>query len=155
MVVAAERHGMQVMWTLLHYGMPDDVDMFSPEFPERFARFSAEVAKFMQSHSRRLPFYTPVNEISFFSWAAGEVGWFRPFGRGRGGQVKRQLIKAVIASCEAIDLVRFLFRPFVRWNPYSTPNPRLFLCSSSTPPGGGVHGMCGFWAAQSAMRQLR
>ena len=102
MVVAAERHRMQVMWTLLHYGVPDDVDMFSPEFPERFARFSAETAKFIQSHSRRLPFYTPVNEISFFSWAAGEVGWFSPFAKSRGGELKRQIIKAVIASCEAL-----------------------------------------------------
>jgi len=102
MVVAAERQGMQVMWTLLHYGVPDDVDMFSPEFPTRFARFSAEVAKFIQSHSRRLPFYTPVNEISFFAWAAGEVAWFAPFGRGRGAELKRQLIRAAIAACEAV-----------------------------------------------------
>jgi beta-glucosidase/6-phospho-beta-glucosidase/beta-galactosidase len=102
MVVAAERHGMQVMWTLLHYGVPDDVDMFSDEFPARFARFSSEVAKFIQSHSSRLPFYTPVNEISFFCWAAGEVGWFFPFARGRGGELKRQLVRAAIAACEAI-----------------------------------------------------
>jgi beta-glucosidase/6-phospho-beta-glucosidase/beta-galactosidase len=102
MVVAAERHGMQVMWTLLHYGVPDDVDVFSTEFPQRFARFSGEVAKFIRSHSTRLPFYTPVNEISFLAWAAGEVGWFSPFGRGRGGELKRQLIKAAIASCDAV-----------------------------------------------------
>ena len=55
----------------------------------------------------------------------------------------------------ANDLTQFLLRPLVRWNPYQTPNPRLFLCSSSTPPGGGVHGMCGYWAAQSALRYLR
>ena len=55
----------------------------------------------------------------------------------------------------ANDLVQFLFRPFVRWNPYTTPHPGLFLCSSSTPPGGGVHGMCGYWAAQAALRRLR
>ena len=36
--------------------------------------------------------------------------------------------------------------------PYSTPNPRLFLCSASTPPGGGVHGMCGYYAAHAALR---
>lgn len=46
---------------------------------------------------------------------------------------------------------QFFFRPTRRWNPYTTPNRRLFLCSSSTPPGGGVHGMCGYWAAQAAL----
>ena len=55
----------------------------------------------------------------------------------------------------ANTLMQFLFRPLPRWNPYTTPNPRLFLCSSSTPPGGGVHGMCGYWAAQSALNRLR
>jgi phytoene dehydrogenase-like protein len=52
----------------------------------------------------------------------------------------------------ANDLAQFFFRPTLRWDPYSTPNPRLFICSSSTPPGGGVHGMCGYWAAQSALK---
>jgi phytoene dehydrogenase-like protein len=54
----------------------------------------------------------------------------------------------------ANSLRQFLLRPFPRWNPYSTPNPRLFLCSSSTPPGGGVHGMCGYWAARTALRRV-
>ena len=44
----------------------------------------------------------------------------------------------------ANDLAQFLFRPSWRWDSYSTPNPQLFLCSSSTPPGGGVHAMCGY-----------
>jgi phytoene dehydrogenase-like protein len=49
--------------------------------------------------------------------------------------------------------VRQLFaRPVARAVPYSTPLPGVFLCSSSTPPGGGVHGMCGYWAAQAALR---
>lgn len=52
------------------------------------------------------------------------------------------------------DLSQFFFRPTRRWDPYSTPNPRLFLCSSSTPPGGGVHGMCGYWGAQSALSRV-
>jgi phytoene dehydrogenase-like protein len=52
------------------------------------------------------------------------------------------------------DLAQLFFRPVARFDPYSTPNPRLFLCSSSTPPGGGVHGMCGFFAARSAQRRL-
>ena len=51
------------------------------------------------------------------------------------------------------DLLQTLARPFPRWDPYATPNPRLYLASSATPPGGGVHGMCGFWAARSALRR--
>ncbi len=52
------------------------------------------------------------------------------------------------------DLAQFLFRPVPRLNPYTTPNPRLFLCSSSTPPGGGVHGMCGYHAASTVLARL-
>jgi len=52
----------------------------------------------------------------------------------------------------ANDLAQFLARPVARWNPYTTPNRRLFICSSATPPGGGVHGMSGYWAARSALR---
>jgi phytoene dehydrogenase-like protein len=49
---------------------------------------------------------------------------------------------------------QFLTRPFAKLDPYATPNERIFLCSSSTPPGGGVHGMCGYWAAKSALRRV-
>ncbi|MFO0728154.1 MAG: NAD(P)/FAD-dependent oxidoreductase [Myxococcota bacterium] len=52
------------------------------------------------------------------------------------------------------DLGQLFTRPVARWDPYSTPNPRLFLCSHATPPGGGVHGMCGYFAAESALRRL-
>jgi phytoene dehydrogenase-like protein len=52
----------------------------------------------------------------------------------------------------ANTLAQVLARPMLRWDPYATPNPRIFLCSSSTPPGGGVHGMCGYGAARSALR---
>lgn len=53
-----------------------------------------------------------------------------------------------------IDIRQLFTRPVARLDPYSTPDPRLFLCSSSTPPGGGVHGMCGWHAAHSALRRL-
>jgi phytoene dehydrogenase-like protein len=51
------------------------------------------------------------------------------------------------------DLGQLFTRPVPKLDPYATPVPGLFLCSSATPPGGGVHGMCGYFAAQSALRQ--
>jgi len=52
------------------------------------------------------------------------------------------------------DFSQLFTRPVARLDPYSTPHPRLFICSASTPPGGGVHGMCGYHAARSALRRL-
>ena len=46
--------------------------------------------------------------------------------------------------------LQLLMRPFSRLNPYTTPDPAIYLCSSSTPPGAGVHGMCGYNAAKAA-----
>jgi phytoene dehydrogenase-like protein len=46
-------------------------------------------------------------------------------------------------------------RPMIRLHPYSTPARGLYICSSSTPPGGGVHGMCGYFAARAALRRRR
>ena len=48
-----------------------------------------------------------------------------------------------------------LSRPTMRWNPYTTPCEGLYLCSASTPPGGGVHGMCGVGAAGAVLDRLR
>lgn len=54
------------------------------------------------------------------------------------------------------ELDQLFTRPVAQVTPYATPNPRLFLCSASTPPGGGVHGMAGWYAAQAALgRPLR
>lgn len=52
------------------------------------------------------------------------------------------------------DLLQLFTRPVARLNPYTTPNPRVLICSASTPPGGGVHGMCGYHAAKTALRRL-
>jgi phytoene dehydrogenase-like protein len=49
------------------------------------------------------------------------------------------------------DLRQLFTRPVARLVPYTTPNPDIYICSSATPPGGGVHGMCGYWAARAAL----
>ena len=51
------------------------------------------------------------------------------------------------------NMVSALTGPALRWNPWSTPIPKAYLCSSATPPGGGVHGMAGFYAARTVLRR--
>jgi phytoene dehydrogenase-like protein len=53
----------------------------------------------------------------------------------------------------AADITQLFTRPVARLDPYTTPNPSVYLCGASTPPGGGVHGMCGFYAARSVLRR--
>ena len=52
------------------------------------------------------------------------------------------------------DLRQLFTRPTVRLTPYATPDRKLFICSASTPPGGGVHGMGGYFAARAALRRV-
>ena len=51
------------------------------------------------------------------------------------------------------DITQLFTRPVARISPYSTPNPTIYICSSSTPPGGGVHGMGGYNAAQKVLKE--
>jgi phytoene dehydrogenase-like protein len=55
-------------------------------------------------------------------------------------------------SAGAMTVRQTLFRPTMSWTPYTTPNPRLYLCSAATPPGPGVHGMAGWNAARTVLR---
>lgn len=52
------------------------------------------------------------------------------------------------------DLLQLFTRPVPRWSPYTTPAANIYICSASTPPGGGVHGMCGYFAALAALRRM-
>jgi beta-glucosidase/6-phospho-beta-glucosidase/beta-galactosidase len=102
MIDAAREEGVQIVWDLCHYGWPDDLDIYAPAFVDRFARFCRAVAVHVRDSSAEVPLYTPINEISFFAWAAGEVGWFFPYGKGRAPELKRQLIRACVAGIEAV-----------------------------------------------------
>jgi glycosyltransferase involved in cell wall biosynthesis len=99
---AVREMDMQVIWDLCHYGYPDNLDLFSPEFPRRFSRMCAAFAKFYASETDQTAFFCPVNEISFFSWGGGDVGYLNPFAHGRGFELKVQLARASIEAMEAI-----------------------------------------------------
>jgi beta-glucosidase/6-phospho-beta-glucosidase/beta-galactosidase len=105
MLRAARRAGTQVIWDLCHYGWPDHIDIWSDDFVERFAAFAAAAARLVGSESDFPPFFCPVNEISFWSWAGGETGGFAPFVCGMGSDLKRQLVRAAMAAVAAIRSV--------------------------------------------------
>lgn len=105
MVRAALETGIQVIWDLLHFGWPDHVDVFAPEFPERLAALAHGFAQVIAEEGDPHPAVAPVNEISFLSFAAGEAGFFPPYANGRGDELKRQLVAASLAAGRAFRAV--------------------------------------------------
>jgi glycosyltransferase involved in cell wall biosynthesis len=95
--------GTEVIWDLLHYGWPDDIDVWTPAFVTRFAAFAAAAARHLgPAGPGERRFYAPVNEISFLAWGGGDAAYLNPFARGRGHELKVQLARASIAAMEAI-----------------------------------------------------
>jgi beta-glucosidase/6-phospho-beta-glucosidase/beta-galactosidase len=105
MLKAAREADVEVVWDLLHYGWPDDLDMFSDEFVRRFADFAGAFAEVATAEAHGPIWVVPVNEISFFAWAAGEIGIFNPFAHHRGDDVKFQLVRSAVAAIEAMHRV--------------------------------------------------
>lgn len=92
------------VWDLCHYGYPDDLDPFTEEFTLRFTQYCRAAAAYV---TERLPgqhFYTPINEITFFSFAGGEWGWIAPFKKTKEDRFRLRLAlcKAAIAGAKAI-----------------------------------------------------
>jgi hypothetical protein len=105
MLHAARGCGTQVIWDLCHYGWPDDLDIWSPAFVDRFASFAAAAAAVIRRETDGTPFYCPVNEMAFWAWAGGDVGRFNPCAQGRGPELNRQLVRAAIAGTRAVRSV--------------------------------------------------
>jgi UDP-galactopyranose mutase len=103
-VHAAKELGIQICWSLLHYGWPQDLDVYGDQFVPRFARYCRAAAAFLKPFGGPAPVFSPVNEISFTSWGMS-VGMFRhsnmAYEHAR-RDAKRQLVKAAIAGCDAI-----------------------------------------------------
>ncbi len=102
MVRAAQEVGIQVIWDLFHYGWPDDLDIFQPEFVQRYRAFAAAFTHLLANETDSIHFLSPVNEISYFSWAGGDAGYLNPFVFERSFELKAQLVRAAIEGIEAI-----------------------------------------------------
>jgi len=102
LIRAAHELKVQVIWDLFHYGWPDWLDIFKPEFIDAFAGFARAFARVLAAETDHVNFVAPVNEISFFSWAGGQSGIFNPFVKRRGDELKAQLVRASIVATEAL-----------------------------------------------------
>jgi beta-glucosidase/6-phospho-beta-glucosidase/beta-galactosidase len=92
------------IWDLCHYGYPDGVDPFAPDFAERFARYARAAAEHVTADVRGPHFFTPINEITFWGFCGGVWGWVAPFGRDRATRERFRLAlcAASIAGVRAI-----------------------------------------------------
>ncbi len=99
---AAAQTGTQVIWDLVHYGWPDDVDVWGPGFVPRLVEYAVATASRIANRTPGPHWFAPVNEISFFSWGGGEVAYLNPFVRRRGTELKVQLVRAAIGAARAV-----------------------------------------------------
>ncbi|GAA4331442.1 beta-glucosidase [Pigmentiphaga soli] len=102
MLRAARASGVQPIWDLCHYGYPDGLDIWRPAFVDRMAAFAAAVARLVRDECPEPPIYCPVNEISFWAWAGGDMAHFNPCTERRGMTLKIQLARAAIAVVQAV-----------------------------------------------------
>ena len=101
MLEAAETAGVEVIWTLHHYGTPDHLDPRSGAFVDAFADFAAAAIRLHREVTGRPAIVCPINEISFFAWAVGKR-YFPIGGVATAGAIKRQLVRAGLAAVDAM-----------------------------------------------------
>jgi beta-glucosidase/6-phospho-beta-glucosidase/beta-galactosidase len=99
---AATECKLTPIWDLCHYGLPDGCDPFTDECRRRFADYCRAAAEFVTGSADGPYFFTPINEITFFSAAATDMGWMYPFAKGRYEELKRRLCEMAIAGVRAI-----------------------------------------------------
>jgi beta-glucosidase/6-phospho-beta-glucosidase/beta-galactosidase len=106
MIEAINEFKIMPIWDLCHYGYPDDLDPFlEEEFTRRFADYCRAAAEYVYARIPHKPhFFTPINEITFFSFCGGEWGWVAPYRKTKEDRFKfrQTLCKAAIAGVKAI-----------------------------------------------------
>jgi hypothetical protein len=102
MLEAARETGMQGIWDLCHFGVPDHVDICAAGFAGRFADYAARAAALAFSLGFAGQWWCPINEISYWSHAAGDQAFMSPARPGLAGHIKRQLVAGFLAARRAI-----------------------------------------------------
>jgi phytoene dehydrogenase-like protein len=120
-------HGKHTLWAYAHVPNGSSIDMTE--------RIENQIERFAPGFKNRILARNTMNPAQIESRNANYIG-----GDINGG---------------VQDFFQLFGRPVWRLNPYTTPDKKIYICSSSTPPGGGVHGMCGYWAAEAALRRTR
>jgi phytoene dehydrogenase-like protein len=118
--------GQHTLWAYCHVPNGSDVDM-TDRIEKQIERFAPGFRDLVLARSTSTATATEAHNPSYV-----------------GGDI----------SAGAVSLRQMVFRPTVRWNPYRTALRGVYLCSAATPPGGGVHGMCGQGAARTALHDL-
>jgi phytoene dehydrogenase-like protein len=116
-------NGKQTLWVYCHTPHGSRVDMTE--------RIEAQIERFAPGFRQRILARNVMDPAALEAYNPNYVG-----GDINGG---------------VQDLGQLFTRPAARLNPYTTGARGVYLCSSSTPPGGGAHGMCGYWAARAAL----
>ncbi|MEA9391966.1 beta-glucosidase [Acerihabitans sp. TG2] len=102
---AAQANHLQIIWDLCHFGWPDHVDVWKPEFVAQFAHFAGAVAAKMRDEGVTGQYFTPINAISFLAWAGGDIAHIQPMASKQGRALKLQMVRATLAAIDAIRAV--------------------------------------------------
>ena len=127
MLDAGQRHGIQQVWDICHFGFPDDLTPLHPMFARRFAALCRAFVDFYRSQRPDdVLIVTPINEVSFMSWLGGDARGTSPYCVGQGWEVKYGLMRAYIEGSHAMremdPSIRFLStEPLINIVP--PPNP--------------------------------
>jgi beta-glucosidase/6-phospho-beta-glucosidase/beta-galactosidase len=100
------RYKIIPIWDLFHYGLPDNCDPFNDDCHKRFLDYCCAVAERVVANSHGPYFFTPVNEITFYSAAATDMGWMYPFAKGKYQELKKTLCRFAIDAAKAIRKIQ-------------------------------------------------
>ncbi len=124
MVQIGVEEGIQQIWDLNHFEYPGDIaNPFSEAFVKRFEAYSVEVVRMLRKYIKGTIYIIPINEISFWSWISADVGVWTPFKEGRATEWKKILVRATIASIDAINAIDQDVR-FIQADPLSYRTPK-------------------------------